>query len=320
MPRAPTIEQQIAAIRSLDLTIPTSLSALRETLSTRLGMVVAVAVRRIAEHPLPELTQDLVDAFGRMCDDGAKRDPQCVGKVAIIRALHTLDSWDVRVFKRGLTYQQYEGMLPQDDMAAELRGLCGLVHAQHGLRDALDVLAELLRDGERITRQIAARGLGDSGRPDACALLRYKILEGDPDAEVLAACFESMFALAREETVPFVLRFLDDHDERAQVAVLALAQGRVSEAFEPITTWLAKASPAQRHQIGYLALALLRFESATEWLLDVIRTKPKPEAEAAVRALANFAADPAMDRRVREAIAGSKDARGRRELVTALER
>jgi hypothetical protein len=323
--RAPNIEQQIAAIRVLDLTKPASTDALRETLSTRTGHAVAVAAARIAEHPISILTAELGDAFERLCDDGAKRDPQCVGKVAIVRALHTLDQWDDRVFIRGLRIEQREGWggddgSPPADTAAELRGLCGLVHAQFARGNALDVLAELLLDTEHITRTIAAHAIGDAGRADACALLRYKILSGDPETEVRAACFESLFVLAREESTAFTLRFLDDHDETAQVAVLALAAARIADAFEPITRWCRTCSPAQRQAIGYLALALLRSDRATDWLLDIIRTKPKPDAIAAVRALGTFAADPALDRQLREAIVAHKDARARREILAVLDR
>jgi hypothetical protein len=325
--RAPSIEQQIAAVRALDLTKPKAVDVLRDSLATHAGRAVAIAAERIAEHPLPHLAPELADAFVRLCDDGAKRDPQCVGKVAIVRALHALDGWDDRVFVHGLRYEQQEGWsgpgpdpTPPDDTAAELRGLCGLVHAECSRPDALDVLAELLLDPEHITRRIAARALGDAGRPDASALLRYKILTGDPESEVLAACFESLFALSREDTTPFALRFLERHDDVGMVAALALGAARIAGAFEPLARWCTSAPPALRYEAGYLALALLRSDRATDWLVDVVATRPKPDAIAAMKALATFAGDPAFDQRLRDAAAKQKDARARREILAVLAR
>src|SRR5262249_5325140 len=161
----------------------------------------------------------------------------------------------------GLTHSQLEGW-GKDDTAAELRGVCGLAHAHFARPDALDVLAVLLADRERTTRLAAAQALGDAGRPDATALLRFKLLLGDEEPAGLSACGESLFALARDESYAFVVRMLAQHDDRAEVAALALGGARFAAAFDPLTAWCVGATPEQRHRIGYLALALLRSEPA----------------------------------------------------------
>src|SRR5882724_5468794 len=185
MPR--TLQQRVAELRALAPDQPSSLGKLRTAIQSSTGFLVAAAASLVAEHRLEALLPELAPAFERLCDDPGKRDPGCRGKLAIVRALHALDHWDDRVLVAGLTYEQHEGW-GSEDTAAELRGVCGLAHAQFGRPDALDVLAALLADRERTARIAAAQGLGDAGRPDATALLRFKVLSGDPEPEVLAAC------------------------------------------------------------------------------------------------------------------------------------
>ena len=320
-----SLEQRLASLRALDAANPAATDTLRDALKSSIGILVGSAATLVAEHHLHALVDELPDAFARLCEDGAKRDPGCRGKTAIARALHALDHWDDRVFVAGLRHEQREGWgggtgQPPDDTAAELRGLCGLAHAQFARGDALDVLATLLTDGERTTRIAAARGLGDAGRPDATALLRFKILTGDPEPEVIAACLESLLALSHEAAIDFVLALLATHDQTAEVAALALGGARIASAFEPLVAWCLGCTPAQRHGVAYVALALLRDDRATEHLLEAIRDHGTASALAAARALATFKHDAQLVERIRAAAAGRKrDPTFARELDDLLE-
>jgi hypothetical protein len=246
-----------------------------------------------------------------------QRDPSCRGKIAIARALHEIDHWEDRVLVAGLSIEQKEGWGgTQDDTAAELRGVCGLAHAHFGRADALDVLADLLADRERIARIAAAQGLGEAGYPDAAALLRYKVRIGDPEPEVLTACVESLLQLSRGGAERFLVSLLARHDERAEIAAIALGGARATDAFDALAAWCGGCLPAQRHRIGYLALALLRHEPATEYLLEVVRERPR-DAVAAAGALATFKDDAALGERIREA-AKAHDEKTRREIDALL--
>ena len=321
---ARTLEQRMAALRTLDVGKPRALDELRDALRSPIGILVASAARLVAEHHREGLGDELAGAFERLCKDGAKRDPGCRGKLAIARALDTIEHWDDRVLVAGLSYEQPEGWAGPDggrpdDTAAELRGVCGLAHARFARADALDVLAGLLVDPERTTRIAAAQGLGDAGRPDATALLRYKILVGDDEPQVLAACFESLLSLARETSIEFVTKLLTDEDgDRAEVAALALGGARIAEAFEPLAAWCSGCLPEQRQRIGYLALALLRDDRANALLLDAIRTRAKADAVAAARALATFKDDAAIADQLRAAAKLQQDKAARRELDALL--
>jgi hypothetical protein len=313
---ARTLQQRVAELRALDPAAPASLDKLRAAAQSSTGFLVAAAADLIAEHRLEPAVAELAPAFVRLRDDGAKRDPACRGKLAIAKALHALDHWDDQVFVAGLRYEQKEGW-GGDDTAAELRGVCGLAHAHFGRPDALDALAGLLGDPQRVTRVAAAQGLGDAGRPDATALLRFKVMLGDPEGEVLAACLESLVSLAREASYDFMLGLLAGHDERAEVAALTLGGGRFTEAFDALSAWCIGATTDQRHRIGYLALALLRADPATEYLLEAIRTHGKLDALAAARALSTFKEDATLGDQVRDAAQHQKE-RVVRDEITGL--
>jgi hypothetical protein len=314
------LEERLAALKALDPAAPDAAGVLRDALRSQSGILIAAAARLVAAHraepQIEALVPELPDAFEALREDPVQRDPGCRGKIAIARALHELDHWEDRVLVAGLSIEQLEGWGTQDDMAAELRGVCGLAHAHFGRADALDVLADLLADRERIARLAAAQGLGEAGHPDAAALLRYKVRIGDPEPEVLTACVESLLQLARERAESFLIGLLARHDARAEIAAIALGGARIAGAFEPLVAWCDGCLPAQRHRIGYLALALLRHEPATEHLLGIIRDRPR-EAIAAAGALATFKDDAALGERIRAAAAAHDD-RTRGEIDSLL--
>jgi len=297
------LEDRMAAAEAAarDPDAPGALAALEAALRAKSGVLVAIAARVIASRDLG-LVDELAPAFARLCERPLERDPGCRGKVAIARALHDADRWVEEVFAPGVRLVQEEPVWGgRIDTAAELRGVCALAYAHFGRPEALDVAAELLADRERTARVAAAQALGDSGHPDATAVLRFKALTGDPEPEVLGACFASLLALAPEASLGFVARFLDDR-ERDEAAALALGESRLEAAFPLLVRW-ADGSP----RVGFLALALLRQERATAHLIDRIRDGTPKEALAAIAALGTFRADAGLAARVREASAAQRD-------------
>ncbi|MBA3499113.1 MAG: hypothetical protein M4D80_39030 [Myxococcota bacterium] len=317
-----TFEQQLAALRTLDPAAPTSADELRKVLRSKRGLLIAVVAKLVEEHRLEALVEDLAACFGTLVADGAKVDPGCRGKLAIAQALIALEEWDARVFVAGLTIVQREGPpgmmgAPPEDTAPALRGLCGLAHVHFYRSNALDVLATLLADEERNARLAAAQGFGNSGRTDTTALLRYKLLlENEDEPEVLAQCFESLFALAREETAEFAVAMLERDGAIAEAAALALGGARIATATTALASWCERCRPEQRHRVGYIALALLRTDEANAVLLAAIRDGGRGAVPAA-KALATFKDDVAIAASVREAIAGV-DAKTRKEIEAIL--
>ncbi|HKE17780.1 MAG TPA: HEAT repeat domain-containing protein [Kofleriaceae bacterium] len=303
MPRR--LEERLAAIHELagDPHGPAAVAALRDALRSKTGLLVAAAASVAAEADIGDLVDELPAAFERLLERPVERDPGCRGKVAIARALHRLERWEEGVFPRGARHVQREPVWGgSEDTAAELRGVCGLAYAQLGRADALDVLADLLADPERMARVAAAQALGDAGRPDAAALLRYKALIGDDEPAVLAACFASLLALSGEVALSFVARFLDGkRSERSEVAALAMGESRLAAAYPLLRRFCGDSLPSLRAEVGYLALALLRLDAATDHLVEVVGAAEPADAIAAARALATFRDDAALAARVRAA-------------------
>lgn len=314
------LEERLARLAELERGPDTpALAEIRDALRSKTGILVAAAARLVAARELDALYGELAPAFARLCERGVERDPGCRGKLAVARALHQLDRWDDEVFARGVRLVQEEPVWGgREDTAAELRGTCGLAFA-HALRgDALDVLAELLADRQRMARTAAAQALGDSGRPDATALLRYKVRIGDDEPAVIAACLGSLLALAPSASLPFVTAELAGDGERAEAAALALGESRLAAAVAPLIAWCGQVSPDVRARVGYLALALVRDEAATAHLLGEVTGADRAEAIAAGQALATFRDDPRLAARVREAAARHPDRAVRAAVEAAL--
>ena len=315
MPRR--LEDRLAAIDRIEASPDEAeLAELRQALGAKTGILVAAAARVVGDLAIDSLVDQLPAAFENLLERPVERDPGCRGKAQIARSLIQLERWFDRVFARGVSHVQREPVYGgSEDTAAELRGLCGIAHARLGHHDAPLVLAQLLADPERAARAAAAQGLGDSGRPDAIPLLRYKALVGDDEPAVLAACFGSLLALAPDDSLPFVAAFLEREVEQAEVAALALGESRREAALPLLLAWCDGAMGEQR-RVGFLAIALLRLEPATAHLLAVVEGGEPDEALSAARALATFRDDPSLSARIATATAGR--ARASRDEIRRL--
>lgn len=301
---ARSIEDRLAEIEAAraEADSKAARASLRAALRSTSGVVIAAAAKVVHDCELDDLQAELAPAFVRLTERPLKRDPGCRGKTAIARVLYDVDRWEDDVFCTGVQWIQLEPVWGgREDSAAELRGICAFAYAANGHPDVLVVLAELLADRQRSARAAAARALGNAGRADAAALLRYKVLVGDEDAEVLTGCFASLLALDAEGSLPFVKRFLTAGDERReQAAVLALGESRTNGARALLTDWCDDQPLGDNLHVGYLALALLRDDAANDYLIALI-AHAHPSAIEAVRALATFRDNPALAERVRQA-------------------
>jgi hypothetical protein len=314
------IEDRLAAVERISGTPGAAeLAELKSALAARSGLLVAAAARLVGDLAVDSLVDALTPAFANLLERPVERDPGCRGKVQIARTLLQLERWSEPVFSRGAAHVQREPIWGGSiDTAAELRGLCGIAHARMARGDALEVLAQLLADPERATRAAAAQGLGDSGRPDAIPLLRYKAIIGDDEPAVLAACLGSLLALEPDPSVPFVAGLLAAGGERAEIAAIALGESRKEAALPALLAWCDAVAGASR-AVGFLALALLRLEPATAHLIDVVQRGDPTEAVVAARALATFRDDPALVSRVTSASA-QRDATTRGEIQSLFAR
>lgn len=282
-----SFEEKLAKIDALRKLAPAEAEpALKKALKDRSNFVVKKAARIVGELGLTGLVPDLLAAYGRFFGDPAKTDTQCWAKTAIATTLKDLGYDESEPFYRGLSHVQWEPVWGgREDSAGALRATC--VVALPGCRaDTFELLVKLsdaLADRDRGVRAEAALTLGHIGHEAGAAPLRLKAKMGDPEPEVLGACFSAMLALDAFDPVGFVAGFLDAHEEDTRTeAYGALAAASQREAFEVLEKHWGR-EPLARRAIA-LALAASPREEAVGLWREAIEREPLQVAEAALEA------------------------------------
>lgn len=258
---------------------------LRPFLAHRSPYVVTRAVKIALEMELADLSPDLAKSCSRFLRDGAKTDPGCAVKIAILQALNRFGWEDIEVYLGAIDYVQLEGAYGSpEDRAATLRplGAMGLVQNNHP--EAMLRLANLLVDPWKLCRYGAAQVLGASGRAEAEALLRLKALCGDPEPEISGACLAGLLASWPQRSIAFVAKFLDSAaPDVAPEAANALGNARCPEAFAPLADRYD--NRRLRPHIA-MALAVLKTDEALEFLLARLKVRD-PDARRALEIYLN---------------------------------
>jgi HEAT repeat protein len=292
----------------------TTLALVRSSLAHRSNHVVGRAARAARAGELTALVPDLIVAFPRFLEDPIRRDPGCVAKTEIVRALLAFDAPAPDVYLRGAAHVQREPAFgPPVDTAIELRALSALALVVSGHPAALSVCVGLLVDPEPAARAGGLRSLTASGRPDVALLLRFFALRGDTDPGVLADAFAGLLALSPEDAVAFVVERLAAADrDVARAAAMALGEARRPEAVAALRARLADEDrPDVRHAV-ILGLATSRDDTAVDAVLDLIAHGSAIDSKAATEALGLSGHDEALQARVRAALAARRPAPRRR--------
>ncbi len=261
---------------------------LRAALAHASNRTVQRSADMIAQAEDASLTADLVKAFWRLKRNPLKKDPGCLAKTAIVKALVQVEHADMDIFRDGIHYRQVEPHWQGEiDTAAELRGVCaiGLVHFTPPL-EVLNQCAVLLCDAWPDARLGAAQALGALGQVDAAPLLRLKLLTGDTQAEVHGECCSALLKADHEAGLAFVQQFLHspDADQCVQTA-LALGEARLPGTFDILrSTWGRRAELNVRESL-LLCIGLLRSTESQDFLLSLIDKRDIRTAADAVKAL-----------------------------------
>lgn len=260
-------------------------AALRKALGDASGYLVGKA----AELCGLELAADLEAAFGRLLEDGAKRDPQCLGKTAIVKALKDMGHRDAGVYLRGLRCVQMEPSFGGSiDTAAVLRGSCALALTDCSLGD-FEILAHLTRglaDAEKSVRVDTALAIGQLGREEGAMLLRLRVLVVDAEGEVLGQCFASLLALTPSEGVAFAGEFLSSRDADVRLeAACALAGSREVSAIGVLREFWSSIVPVETRRAVIYSLGASTLREAALWLLEIARSGNREWKGWAVEAL-----------------------------------
>jgi HEAT repeat protein len=285
---------------------PATAVLVRQSLLHRSNHVVARAARAAREADLSGLAPDLVTAFPRFLDDPIRRDPGCVAKMEIVRALLSFGHHAPDVYLAGAQHVQREPAFgPPIDTAAELRGTSAVALVATDCPDALIHCVHLLVDPEPLARAGALRALRGSGHLDAALVLRLFVLRGEAEPDVLAEAFSGLLALAPIESVPFVAEGLaSPTDDTARAAAAALGDSRRREAVLPLQERLPREDRPDVRRALILALAASRDDAAFDALLDLVARGSSADSSAAVEALRVYAHDGVLQRRIQAALDG----------------
>jgi hypothetical protein len=309
-------DKKLEALNALDPTADRSVqnATIGKCLADKHYRVVARAATLAGERSLRERLPDLLSAYARFLVEPIKQDPHCVAKQAIARALVNLECDNVPFFLEGIRYRQLEPAWGgADDTAIDVRCSCAMGLVSSGYFRAIQELTALLQDPEWRARAGAARAISCGNPREAEALLRFKVLVGDPEPDVIGECFTGLLSIAKEECLPFVASYLaDNNDGVRDFAALALGESRHPQAFDHLRTAWDDIHDAESFRVVLIrAAALHRSELAFDWLISIIEHGTPAHADVAVEALSVYERNTKLVERVQAALAKRKPRRRR---------
>jgi HEAT repeat protein len=305
-------EKKLEFLSTIDSAVDRAVQSatLKPYLGDKHFRVVSKAATLTGERALPDLTPDLLTAYGRFLEDPVKRDPNCIAKGAIARALVNLGCDDVDFYLAGIRYTQLEPVWGGSaDTAIDVRCSCalGLVNTRYSR--AIQELTTLLQDKEARARAGAARAISCGSPREAEAVLRLKVLVGDADSEVIGECFTGIMSIAPLECLPFVAGHLSSENEGVRdYAALALGESRNPKVIDYLRIAWDACGPLGEFPIVLIrAAALNRTEPAFDWLICLIETGAERHSAAAVEALSVYERNTKLTERVKQALARRKE-------------
>jgi hypothetical protein len=303
-PEEARLEALNAAIEAADRA--GALDLVRKALGDKHARVVTRAATLAEERSIHEVIAELHDAYVRFLADPAKRDPHCLAKQAIVRALVNLECHDVPFYLQGIRYIQLEPVWGDHvDTAVDVRCTCAMGLVRSNYFRAVPELAALLADKEVRVREGAVRAISCGHPREAEAILRYKVHIGDEHPEVLSECFAALLAIAPEDCLPLVAAQLGhENDAVRDFAALALGESHHPGALGYLkTAWDEVLVSKEMRAVLIRAAAVHRSEAAFDWLLSIIETGARAHADVAVDALSVYQRNAKLSERVQAALA-----------------
>lgn len=312
-------ESALAALDAAPLHTPEGRSLFVKALASNSGLVVAKAARIAAAAQWTDLLEDLAAAFDRLLARGAESsgktgarprtggaasDKGCAAATALARALVSLDYDAPALYLRGMRHVRMEASWGTPvDSAVELRSVCAMGLANSTFPHKLRELLHLLVDREWQARAGAVRAIAVVGDESASLLLRFKMLTGDKDPEVIAECFAAILNVEGAEAVPLVAGFTrSGNTEIRDAAILALGASRRADAIACLFGEFEHTAAAAARKCILLSLSASRTEAAVEFLLGQIRGAGESTSALAADALRLHSRDDALRARIEEAL------------------
>jgi HEAT repeat protein len=175
----------------------------------------------------------------------------------------------------------------------------------------LHEIIALLHDDEARARLGAVRAIACGIPSEAELLLRFKILVGDDEPEVVGECFAGLLRVAKSEATPIVAKRLSDKDATvAEYAAIALGESQLPEALVALreASQAVFVSPEHKRVLAR-AIALHRTDAAFDELLAWIADGSGQAAEAAMEALSIYKSNAQLTERVRQKLSARNSVR-----------
>jgi hypothetical protein len=284
-----SFERELAQLESMSGQVPDAegIERLRRALSHDNNYLVAKAARLVADNSLSGMLPEVLTAYARFFENAVKSDPQCWAKIALVKALVKLDCHDPQVYLRGLRHTQEEPAWGgQSDTAGPLRATCtqALVSCD-GITDLtlLNILLEPLVDTDKTVRLEAVRAIGVVGGVSAALLLKLRVLLRKEEPEIMGACFSGLLKLNGNDadgTIALVAGFLDDGEESAAEAALALAEVHRPIAVAALIARRRKGADSWFGSVLDHAIALTRTPEGLDYLLSEVELDSRQAASA----------------------------------------
>ncbi|MFC1706773.1 hypothetical protein ACFL59_08125 [Planctomycetota bacterium] len=276
---------------------------LRRALAGKSNVLAAKAADIAAECAATALVSDLAAAFDRLLPEPDKADKGCLAKIAIVRALNSLEYDDTELFLQGIRHFQLEPAFGgRVDVADHLRAESAFGLVRLGYLEVLFELTTLLSDPEIAARRAAIEALRMVAAEACELLLRLKASSGDAEPELMGEVLSALVSINFERSKELVARFLSSRDQIiAQGAALALGETRRPEAFDLLRRQWRSWIDGERRKVLLLPIALLRSDESVRFLVQVVRNDPRELAIAALAALRIYADDPDRRETVRAA-------------------
>ena len=282
--------------------------ALKRGLGNRSGLIVGKAAEVIAERMITGLDVELVRAYQRLSKNSLKSDRGCRGKAGVVDALYHLGAMEIDLYLDAVRLKQLEPVWGgHEDTAVCVRSVAALALVRANYHDVMNELAGLLADEQHTARIGAAKAIGYRGLADGEPLLRLKVLSGDSDQEVLAECMTSILAIAGEAGLDFVKHQLEKNDHpRWRAAAVALGQSRDERAFDVLHENFERTLDRQSRADLLTAMAMLRQETATHFMVGLMRHGNNVTAQETIQALSMYHYDGKLKDRLLDAAEDSE--------------
>lgn len=238
-------------------------------------------------HGFQQMIPDLQRSFNRFIGNEKSADSDCQTKLAIIEALRGLESRDDTPYRAAMCcYVPNRSTGKQTDKAAKLRIEAAHAHAEFGSQQEIEELSALLADPVSEVRYAAVRCLAALAGSLSCPFLRLKALIGDEsNPNITAACFEELLSCDTSKYIPFVSEFLDSPDAQVRAhAAISLGQSQSPVALDILIGKWKLCSDAEFSRDLLLAIAIIRIEKATGFLISLLRESGET-AKAALESL-----------------------------------